>query len=91
LNKTLGSSGADSSLILLAAYSEGAGSKRSHPLLTRIRKLVRSPLAERNVWFLHDNGVIDDRAYDLVINFLACGIIAQDPGRFGLEIDPLSF
>jgi len=89
LSKTFGGNGADSNLIILAAQTEGAGTKRSHPLLTRIHA-TRDPVGERNVWYLHDNGIINARAYDFVISFLACGIIAQDPRRFGVDADALA-
>jgi pSer/pThr/pTyr-binding forkhead associated (FHA) protein len=90
LSKTFGSVDADSSLIILAAHTEGAGTKRSHPLLSKVRRSVRNPLAERNVWYLHEHGLIGERAYDFVVSFLACGIIAQDPKRFGVDADALS-
>jgi hypothetical protein len=90
LSRTLGGVGADSNLIVLAAYTEGVGTKRSHPLLSRIRQSVNRPLAERNVWYLHERGIINERAYGFVISFLACGIIAQDPRRFGVDAEALS-
>lgn len=89
LSKTLGGVGADSNLIVLAAYTEGAGSKRSHPLLARLRQSVNRPLAERNVWYLHERGIINERAYSFVVSFLACGIIAHDPRKFGVDAEAL--
>lgn len=90
LSKTLGGVRADSNLIVLAAYTEGAGTRRSHPLLARVRQFVKRPLAERNVWYMYERGIINERAYDFVVSFLACGIIAQDPRRFGVDADALS-
>ena len=91
LNKTFGSSEADSCLILIAALPDGAGTARSHPLLKRMNQVVNNPLTERNVWYLHDRDVLNAKAYDLVVNTIAYGVIAANPQKFGLANDPLSF
>lgn len=83
LRSTFGSD-ADSSLLLIAAYTNGVGSRQSHPLLATIRRLVHNPFAERNVWYLRAHGGLSDAAYRFVIRFLAAGVIAQDPRRYGL-------
>lgn len=90
LNKTFGSIDADSSLILIAAYREGAGTNRSHPLLRRMNRVVNNPLTERNVWYLHEQDVLANNAYDLVVDTIAYGVIARNPRQFGLDNDPLS-
>ena len=90
LNKTFGSSEADSSLILIAAFREGTGNRRSHPLLRRMNRVVNNPLTERNVWYLRDQNVLANDAYDLVLDTLAYGVIARNPRQFGLDNDPLS-
>ncbi len=90
LNKTFGSSEADASLILIAAFSEGPGSRRTHPLLRRMSRVSNSPLTERNVWHFHDQNVLSDNAYQLVIDTIAFGVIMRNPRQFGLEIDPVS-
>jgi hypothetical protein len=89
LSKTMGKIDADSSLLVLAAHTEGAGTKRNHPLLSKVRKL-RSPFFERNVWELRERGLLSERAYDFVISFLACGVIAQNPRGFGVDAEALS-
>ena len=91
LNKTFGSIEAESCLVLIAALPEGVGTARSHPLLKRMNKVVNNPLTERNIWYLHDQHVISEEAYDLVVNTIAYGVIAANPQRFGLSNDPLSF
>lgn len=91
LRATFGTNDADSSLIIVAAYRMGRGEKRSHPLLATIRRLVKNPLSQRNVWYLHDRGGLNQESYDFVIRFLALAVIAQDPGRFGIQSDPLLF
>lgn len=91
LRATFGINDADSSLILIAAFKMGVGEKRSHPLLAVMRRLVNNPLTQRNVWYLNEKGGIDQRSYDFVLNFLALGVISQDPRQFGIPSDPLSF
>jgi len=90
LNKMFGSSEADSCLLLIAAFREGAGTHRSHPLLRRMHRVVNNPLTERNIWYLHDQKVLADDAYDLVVDTIAYGVIARNPRQFGLDNDPLS-
>ena len=63
----------------------------SHPLLARLRRLANNPVKERNVWFLHERGGIDAASYDLVIRFLALGVIAQNPRQYGVSTEPLTF
>ena len=83
---------ADSTLIVLAAYTMGPGTKKSHPLLAVIRRIVESnPSAKRNIWYLHQRNGISTEAYQFVIRFLALGIIAQNPREFGIEAEPFAF
>ncbi len=91
LNKTFGSNEGDSCLILIAAFREGAGTRRSHPLLKRINQVVTNPLTERNVWHLNQQGILSAHAYELVIDTIAFGVIVRNPRQFGLEKEPLNF
>lgn len=91
LNKTFGSNEGDSCLILIAAFREGAGTRRSHPLLKRINQVVTNPLTERNVWYLNQQGILSAHAYELVIDTIAFGVIVRNPRQFGLEKEPLNF
>jgi hypothetical protein len=88
---TFGTADAESSLILLAAYKMGGGGKRSHPLLATIRRLVKHPLTQRNVWYLNERGGLDGEVYDFVVRFLALAVIAQNPAQFGVAATPLVF
>jgi hypothetical protein len=81
---------ADSSLLVIAAYPEGPGSKKSHPLIARLPRVTDKP-SQRNVWYLYERHAISDSAYDLVIRFLALGIIAQNPKQYGVQAEPLAF
>lgn len=91
LNKTFGSNEVDSSLILIAAFRGGPGTRRSHPLLRTMNQVVTNPLTERNVWFLNQQGILSADAYELVIDTIAFGVIARSPREFGLENEPLNF
>jgi FHA domain len=91
LRATFGTNDADGSLIIIAAYKMGGGGKRSHPLLVTIRRLVRNPLTQRNVWYLNERGGLDAEVYDFVLTFLALAVIAQEPGQFGVAASPLVF
>jgi hypothetical protein len=91
LNKTFGSSEGDSCLILIAAFREGSGTRRSHPLLGRINKVVNNPLTERNVWYLNEQQIFSADAYALVVDTIAFGVITRSPRQFGLDSDPLNF
>src|SRR5215212_5037127 len=82
LNKTFGSSDGDSCLILIAAFHEGPGTRRSHPLLKRINKVVTNPLTERNVWYLNEQNALPDNALALVIDTIAFGVITRSPRQF---------
>jgi hypothetical protein len=91
LNKTFGSNEGDSCLILIAAYGEGVGTRRSHPLLKRMNRVVTNPLTERNVWYLNEQRVLSANAYALVIDTIAFGVITRSPRQFGFDSDPLNF
>ncbi len=91
LNKSFGSNEAESCLILIAAFHEGPGTHRSHPLLRRMNRVVTDPLTQRNVWYLNEQNIISADAYGLVVDTIACGIIARNPRQFGIQADPLRF
>jgi hypothetical protein len=82
---------ADSTLIVVAAYTSGVGTRQSHPLLQTIKRFKPNPFTERNVWFLHSRGGLSDAAYRFVIHFIAAGIVAEDPARYGLPQGRLSY
>jgi hypothetical protein len=91
LRKTLGTESADKSLILVAAYKMGGGTKKSHPLLRTMTRVVKNPLTDRNVWFLRERGSLDDQPYQFVVNFLALGVIAENPRRFGITAPAIAY
>jgi hypothetical protein len=82
---------ADCALIMVAAYKLDPGTRRSHPLLATMRRLVRNPLTERNVWHLHERGGLDGETYRFVLDLIAYGAIAQNPGQFGVPGNAITF
>ncbi len=91
LRATFGSGLADSSLIIVAAYRMGSGTKKSHPLLAIMRRSVKNPQTERNVWFLREHGELNDDVYNFIINFLALGLIGQNPRVYGINAPAFSY
>jgi hypothetical protein len=91
LRKTLGTESIDKSLILVAAFKMGGGTKKSHPLLRTMTRAVKNPLTDRNVWYLRGHESLDNEAYEFVVNFLALGIISENPRRFGIAAPPISY
>jgi hypothetical protein len=55
------------------------------------RRPDASASAIRNIWFLRENQRITPQAYDLALRFLAIGAIAQNPRKYGIEAEPLTF
>lgn len=91
LRAHFGSNFADQTLLVVAAYKIPGGSKKSHPLLPVLNKLVRNPQTDRNVWFLREKGALSDTSYDFVLRFLAYGAIAQNPRQFSLDAPALIY
>jgi FHA domain len=89
LRITFGDKTSDGSLILIAALGMGRGQSRWHPLLNATPKMKKT--TDRNVWYLHKIGKLNEPTYDFVLSFLALGIIAQDPRGFQVDADPLTF
>ncbi len=91
LNKTFGSNDGDSCLILIAAFQEGPGTRRSHPLLRRMSDVVSNPLTERNIWYLNEQKILSADAYALAIDTIAFGVITRNPREFGFENETVNF
>jgi hypothetical protein len=91
LRKTLGTESADKGLIVVAAYKTGGGTKKSHPLIRTMTRVVKNPLTDRNVWYLHNHAGLEAEAYDFVINFLVLGVIGENPRQFGVSASPIAY
>jgi hypothetical protein len=91
VSTTFGAGTAENAMVSLAAYKEGRGTKKSHPMLARLRRGEIDPQTQRNVWFLHERKMISDEQYNFVVKFLAMGILAENPRFFGINTEPLAF
>jgi hypothetical protein len=91
VQQTLGEEDVDSSLIVIAGYLYGPGTKKSHPLLDPLRRLPKNTMSDRNVWFLYEHGGIKEEAYNLVVTAIALGAISQNPQLFNVNAPQLTF
>jgi predicted component of type VI protein secretion system len=91
LRKTLGTESADKALVVVAAYKTGGGTKKSHPLIRTMTRVVMNPLTDRNVWYLHNHQGLTAEAYDFILRFLALGVIGENPRRFGVSASPIAY
>jgi pSer/pThr/pTyr-binding forkhead associated (FHA) protein len=91
VQQTLGEENVDGSLIVIAGYLYGTGTKKSHPLLDPLRRLPKNTMRDRNVWFLYEHGGIKEEAYNLVITAIALGAISQNPQLYNVNAPPLTF
>lgn len=80
---------ANDNLLAVAALDDGGVELRNR-FLVLSRKHPESPAMIRDVWYLHEQQALSDRAYDLVLRFLAIGVIAQDPHKYGVDAEPLA-
>ncbi|HEY0007052.1 MAG TPA: hypothetical protein VGB17_19885, partial [Pyrinomonadaceae bacterium] len=85
---------ANDSLLIIAAYDQGPGGT-THPLQMTLFSLAQkqpeSPATIRTVWYLHEHQKLSPQSYELVLRFLAVGVVAQDPRRFGVDAEALAF
>ncbi len=81
--------------ILLTLISTDPSTGSSIALRDSISALTRQPNTSvqeiRNIWYLHDNRKITPQAYDLALRLLAIGAIAQNPRKYGIEAEPITF
>jgi hypothetical protein len=100
LRATFGTTSANDSLILIAAYPYpfdpeiGSRARKSHPLAVKLMQHGGSRSTEetsiaRTVWYLREKDAVMPEAYDLVVRLLAIGVVAENPSRFGVDSPPL--
>lgn len=87
VRKDYGTDTPDSCLIVVAVRKMKSRSSAGIPASA----VKGDAFRDRSVWYLHDNGKIDNDAYEFVLNFVAVGVIAQTPRQFGVASDPLPF
>jgi len=85
---------ANDSLLVVATLDQPPNGN-FHPLQLAINKLAKDPRESvasiRTVWYLHEHQKLSSDAYDRVLEFLAIGVVAQDPRHFGVDAEPLTF
>jgi pSer/pThr/pTyr-binding forkhead associated (FHA) protein len=92
LETQIGSELADDSLLMVAAFDQGANGdfmKMRNMLQDLATKFPESSRSIRTIWFLHKNGKITDAEFDFAIRFLAAGTISQNPKDFNVNCDAL--
>ncbi|MFL6467022.1 MAG: FHA domain-containing protein [Pyrinomonadaceae bacterium] len=96
LSKLAGSIGterADESLIVIACYGQGTAGeflKMRNMLQDLANKAPESARAIRSIWYLQKNGKITQAEFDNALNFLAIGVISQNPKEFGVNADAVA-
>jgi predicted component of type VI protein secretion system len=89
MKRIFGDELANDSLLSIAGLQEGAALQAK---ITRLASRVNdSPTTIRSIWYLHEHQIISDETYNFVLRFIALGVIAQDPQKFGIAAEPLTF
>lgn len=89
MRRIFGDELANDSLLTVAALEEGPSLQLR---ITRLAGRVNdSPTTIRSVWYLHEHQVISNVTYDFILRFMAIGVISQDPQKFGITAEPLTF
>ena len=80
---------ANDTLLWVASLEEGPSLQSK---ITKFSGRVSdSPSTIRTIWYLHDHQVINDQTHNFVLRFLAIGVIAQNPQKFDIAAEPLTF
>jgi pSer/pThr/pTyr-binding forkhead associated (FHA) protein len=93
LNTQIGSELADDSLLMIAAYDQGAAGdflRMRNMLQDLATKFPESSRTIRSIWFLEKNGKITGAEFDRALTFLAIGTITQNPKDFGVNAEALT-
>jgi pSer/pThr/pTyr-binding forkhead associated (FHA) protein len=93
LSVQLGNEFGEDSLLIIAAYGQGASGefmKMRNMLQELANKFPESTRAIRTIWFLQKNGKITQSEFDSALNFLAVGTISQNPKDFGVNAEALT-
>ena len=97
LKGTLDNNLADDNLLIIAGYARKQGGSNT-PLQNVIEGLSKSSQTEnvtpreiRTIWFLKKKDKLSDAEYNFALQFLAIGIISQNPKDFNVSADNLTF
>jgi len=92
LSAHIGTEMADDSLLMVAAYNQGAAGdvmKMRNMLQDLANRSPDSARAIRTIWFLEKNSKITQDEFENALNFLAVGTITQNPKEFGVNAEAL--
>jgi len=92
LGTQIGGELANETVLIIAAYDQGAKGdfmKMRNMLQDVTTKAPESAREIRTIWYLHKNGKIDDGEYNFALQFLAMGVITQNPKDFGVNAEAL--
>lgn len=94
LSRNVGDEFSDDSLLVIAAYEQGAAG-RTLEMRNMLQGLTdqfpESSRRIRTIWFLKDNGKISDSQFEFALRFLAVGTISQNPQDFGVNAEAVKF
>lgn len=94
LSRNVGDEFSDDSLLVIAAYEQGASGQTlemRNMLQGLTDKFPESSRRIRTIWFLKENGKISDSQFEFAITFLAVGTISQNPRDFGVNAEAVKF
>jgi hypothetical protein len=92
LSTQIGSEFGEDSLLMVAAFDQGAAGdtmKMRNMLQDLATKSTEGARTIRTIWFLQKNGKISQSEFDRALNFLAIGTITQNPKEFGVKAEAL--
>ena len=92
LGTQIGNELADDTLLMIAAYDQGASGefqKMRNQLQELANKYPESSRQIRTIWFLREKNQITESEFDRALTFLAIGIITQNPKEFGVNAEAL--
>lgn len=90
----IGTELSDDSLLIVAAYEQGAAGeflKMRNMLQGLTNEFPDSSRAIRTIWFLHSKKKISESDFDRALTFLAIGTVSQAPKEFGINAEALNF
>ncbi|MEO6588121.1 MAG: FHA domain-containing protein [Pyrinomonadaceae bacterium] len=94
LSRNVGDEFSDDSLLVIAAYEQGASGQTlemRNMMQGLTDKFPESSRRIRTIWFLKDNGKITDSQFEFALRFLAVGTISQNPREFGVNAEAVKF
>lgn len=92
LGTQIGSELANDSLLVMAAFDQGAAGeflKMRNMLQQLSNQFPESSRTIRTIWFLHKNGKISEAQFEFAVRFLAIGTITQNPKDFNVNAEEL--